>query len=133
MNRLKYLPSILFFTLIFLSCSNSPSEQSPSVNSTINPFMQKYAGGYIVEVNGVPNTDEGELYVLHQNGSAKWLWISVLSNGSTQVKSEKTGIWEATQNKITITIKGNTGNIVETYSLVGDKFVNGDRSLKRTE
>lgn len=128
MKIIKYT-SFLLLVLISFSCSNSSN--TPSLSSD-NPFMLKYSGGYIVEVKGVPNTDEGELFVLHQNGQAKWLWIEV-QNGQSEIKSEKTGSWTATEDKITITINGNSGLITETYNLIEDKFINGDRSLKKSE
>ncbi len=139
MNQLKSFTVFLCMAWIFFACSGSPSGQNstPIASAphppTTNPNLQKFAGGYIVEVKGIPDTNEGEIYVLHQNGSAKWMWIFVQSNGATDVKSEKTGTWEAAEDRITIRIKGNSGNIVETYSLVGGKLVYGDRSLKRTE
>ena len=137
MIQLKSFFVFLCLAWIIISCSYSPSGQNPTpttpTTQTPNPYMEKFAGGYIVEMKGIPNTNEGEIYVLHQNGSAKWMWITVRSNGATDVKSEKTGTWEAAEDRITIRIKGNTGSIVETYSLVGGKLVYGDRSLKRTK
>jgi hypothetical protein len=128
---MKQLNSSGLFLLILICFSCSNSSNTPSVSND-NPLMAKYAGGYIVEVKGVPNTEEGELFVLHQNSQAKWLWIEV-KNGTSEIKSEKTGSWTATEDKITITIDGNSEPIIETYNLVEDKFINGDRSLIKNE
>ena len=113
---MKKLISNLILLLIFsllISCITNQSDQKSGekiiVKEEINPFLEKYAGGYMIEVKGYTSNSDAELYVLHKNGNAKWMMIMVRSNGQTEVVSEKMGTWDATSDKITISIKGNTG------------------------
>lgn len=119
--------------LIFLSYSCGNTSNNNQKAPEVNPFMQQYAGGYIVEVNGISNEESGEIYVLHENGNAKWMWIKIKPGGQTEVQSEKSGSWTATQDNISITIDGNTGIIIEQYKLINNRFVSGDRYLSKSE
>lgn len=128
---------LLIGMLIWLNGCKGPSPSNKIVNpiteqSSINPYITQYEGGYMVEVRGISNQTDAELYVLHDSGAAKWMWIKV-QNGQTQILSEKWGSWTAAINSIKITIKGNTGDLVEQFNLVNGKFVNGDRSLTKTK
>ncbi len=127
----------LAFFLILTSCTTSHSDQKTdvkiNVQEVVNPYHEKYAGGYMVEVKGYTSDTDAELFVLHKSGSAKWMWIMVQSDGKTKIVSEKTGTWNASEDKITISVKGNTGLVVEEYKFIGGKFSLGDRSLKKTE
>jgi hypothetical protein len=131
-----YLIFFLILTELF-SCKSRHGDQKTDVKNNvqevINPYHEKYAGGYMIDVKGNTSDSDAELYVLHKSGSAKWMWITVQSGGQTKIVSEKMGTWDATGDKITISIKGNTGLIVEEYKLMGGKFTFGDRSLKKTD
>ena len=135
-NSITYLAFLLIFGILN-SCTTNQSEQKTdeknNVQEKVNPYLEKYAGGYMIEVKGYNSNTDAELYVLHKSGSAKWMMIMILSNGQTKVVSEKMGTWDASADKITISIKGNTGLLVEEYKLIGGKFTYGDRSLKKTE
>lgn len=125
-----------FFLFCVISCSN-PNKRANSIvvqSSTVriegNPFLEKYEGGYMIEVKGYASNSEAEMFVLHKNGIAQWMYVTLI-NGKSNVASEKSGNWTATENKITITIKGNSGDIVEEYVKTSDQFNCGDRSLKK--
>lgn len=99
-------------------------------------FRPKFAGTYTIELKGVPNSEFVEVYALHENGSAKWLWIETTRNGEADVKTKKDGTWKASEDEITIDIQGNTGSICETYKLKNKVLTNTEdakRFLKRTK
>ena len=99
-------------------------------------FRPKFAGTYTIELKGVPNSEFVEVYALHENGSAKWLWIETTRNGEADVKTKKDGTWKASEDEITIDIQGNTGSISETYKLKNKVLTNTEdpkRFLKRTK
>ena len=125
-----------FFLFFVASCSKSNKKansivvQSSTAQIEENPFMEKYEGGYMIEVKGYASNSEAEMFVLHKNGTAQWMYVTLI-NGKSNVASEKSGNWAATENKITIRIKGNSGDIVEEYVKTSDRFNCGDRSLKK--
>ena len=135
-RSISYLTYFLILTQLF-SCKSSNSDRKADLKiidqEIVNPYHEKYAGGYTIEVKGYTSDTDAELYVLHKSGSAKWMLITVQPGRQAKVVSEKMGTWNASVDKITISIKGNTGLIVEEYSLIGGKFIFGDRSLKKTE
>ena len=99
-------------------------------------FRPRFAGTYTIELKGVPNSEFVEVYALHENGSAKWLWIETTRNGEADVKTKKDGTWKASEDEITIDIQGNTRSISETYKLKNKVLTNTEdpkRFLKRTK
>ncbi len=100
-------------------------------------YKTKFAGGYTIEVKGVSSAQEVELYALNENGGAKWMWIENDGNGGAIVVDEKSGTWSATENSITIDIRGNSGMISETYKLNNNNVLTNTqltkRYLKKTE
>lgn len=99
-------------------------------------FRPKFAGTYTIELKGVPNSEFVEVYALHENGSAKWLWIETTRNGEADVKTKKAGTWKASENEITIDIQGNSGSISETYKFKNKVLTNtqdAKKFLKRTK
>lgn len=131
--KLFTMKKSLLLLLIGLSYSCGNTSNNNQKAPEVNPLKQQYAGGYIVEVNGISNEESGEIYVLHENGNAKWMWLKVKPGGQTEVQSEKSGSWTATQDNISITIDGNTGPIIEQYKLINNRFVSGDRYLSKSE
>ena len=135
MRTLFKITIVLLAATILVGCIGSNQDNNLIKDSSQigqNPYLEKYAGGYTIEVKGYPGKSDAELYVLHQNGKAKWMFIEIDSKGQTNIMSEKLGNWTTSENKITITIKGNTGDLVEEYNLINGIFVYGDRSLKKT-
>ncbi len=136
MKILTIYPICVFFLFFIVSCSKSNKKansivvQSSTVQIEKNPFLEKYEGGYMIEVKGYASNSEAEMFVLHKNGVAQWMYVTLI-DGKSNVASEKSGNWTATENKITITIKGNSGNIVEEYIKTSDQFNCVDRSLKK--
>ena len=80
-----------------------------------NPYLSKYAGEYIIKVLGIFVPNIAEVYILHENGNAKWMWLEDDGPGGVKKVSEKTGTWTAEKNKISINIRGNTGMIKEEF------------------
>ncbi len=111
------------------------SEIDVSKENNIN-YKSKFAGGYTIEVEGVSSAQEVELYALNENGGAIWMWIENDGNDGAIIEDEKSGTWSATENSITIDIRGNSGMISETYKLKGNLLTNTQltkRYLKKTE
>jgi hypothetical protein len=103
-----------------------------------NPYLSKYAGGYTIEKVGVSSSDVSEVYILHENGKAKWMRIENDGRGNVDIKSEKFGIWSAKSQMIRISIQGKISIINEDYIVIDGRFVNADpalssRFLKRTK
>lgn len=133
-----------FFTLaitsliIIYSCESTKtnthvSSKDSSVENINNQYIEEYAGGYQVEVKNVSSHNSTEIYILRNDGSAKWMYILNDGNGGANVDSEKEGKWEATKNSITIEIKGNTGLITERFDLKNGEFyddLTGERKLQ---
>ncbi len=97
---------------------------------------KKFAGSYTIEVKGVSSAQEVEVYALDENGGASWLWVENDGKGGANVEDRKTGTWTATENGITINIRGNSGMISETYELKNNVLTNTQlpkRYLKKTE
>jgi hypothetical protein len=80
-----------------------------------NQFMIKYAGSYRVHVSGVSSSENAEGYALSNDGTAKWMWIVNDPKEGAKIDSEKTGTWTAEEEKIIISINGNSGMITETW------------------
>ena len=134
---MKFLLKILFIfsILVFISCSPENKSNNSSKTEVNSPYIKEYSGGYTIEIKGVNSDDVIEVYILSDNGKAKWLWIEN-ENGEAITKSKKTGSWNAIENKIEININGNTGLITEEYILINNVFVNtlsDIRYLKKNE
>jgi len=119
-----------------IKMNETESEIKVSNEKSID-YKSKFAGGYTIEVKGVSSAQEVELYALNENGGAKWMWIKNDGNGGAIVDDEKSGTWSATENSITIDIRGNSGMISETYKLNNDNVLTNTqltkRYLKKTE
>lgn len=130
----------IFLLLAFASCNSTPDNTSheneiPRSVKQVDPLLEKYSGGYYVDVAGVPSNDVMESYVLSKDGSAKWLYIVNDGANGAKVDSKKYGTWTVTENEITINIQGNTGLITEKYILSNGVFrddLTGKRQLKLT-
>lgn len=124
--------------LIICSCENNKtnthvSAKSSNVEKINDEYIEKYAGGYEVEVKGISSYNSVEVYILRKDGSAKWMYILNDGNGGANVDSEKDGKWEATKTSITIDINGNTGLITEKFNLKDGEFyddLTGARKLQ---
>lgn len=144
-NKITLLTLIFILTLMFNGCSTGykPKDQSSQSSSSEvdNPYLKKYTGGYTVEIKGISVTKiDGitEVYVLAQNGLAKWMQVKNDGRGGTSVESEESGTWTATETKISITTKtltiyGKSETVTEEYILQNGTFVftlSNDRYLK---
>ena len=87
----------------------------------------------MVIVDGLQNTNPSELYVLRPDGSAEWIFVNLDKGGLSTILSKKTGTWIASEQEVTITIKGNTGPISEKFSKSDDIFRYGTRYLQKTD
>ncbi|KJD35027.1 hypothetical protein PW52_11735 [Tamlana sedimentorum] len=98
---------------------------------------KKFAGAYTTEIKGKKSSNESvEMYALNENGGAKWLWIKNNGKNGAIKDDEKIGTWNATENSITIKIKGNTEMIEELFILKDNVLVNDilpNRYLKKVE
>jgi hypothetical protein len=103
------------FVLVMLMCSTNTLGQTSS-------FTKKYSGAYNIGRNAV------EAYALKQDGTCTWIY-GWMSNGKLQTQ-KKYGSWTAREGYIRISIKGNTGIIVEEYLLKNGKFVNTEDSSR---
>lgn len=86
---------------------------------TKDSLMQRYAGNYMIEVNGVSSKNAVEVYLLKKNGNAVWLWVYDIDNAK-KIDDRSEGWWTIRDSTIIINIRGNSGVIEETY-----KFNNG--------
>ncbi|MGV8995238.1 MAG: hypothetical protein ACOH1O_14150 [Flavobacterium sp.] len=152
-NKKLIIIGTFLTTILFSSCLSETAKDETLTNvktetETVAPkseseieivkedFRPKFAGTYTIELKGVPNSEFVEVYALHENGSAKWLWIETTRNGEADVKTKKDGTWKASEDEITIDIQGNTGSISETYKLKNKVLTNTEdakRFLKRTK
>lgn len=100
-----------------------------------NPYLSKYAGEYIIKVFGISIRNIAEVYILHENGNAKWMLLEDDGPGGIKKVSEKTGIWIAEENKIIISMDGNTGTKTEEFIMKRGIFTEtmGKRYLERTK
>lgn len=133
MKNIKISLPLLLILIVLLSCK---SRESNEIKESNNKYLSIYSGGYTVEVKGYSSDNDVELYVLHNSGKAKWMHIVNDGYGDAKIMAEKTGVWTANEKKITLTIQGNTGPIVEEYVLKKGRFVNtltDERYLKRTK
>ena len=141
MKNLWVIVGLAIILLIVLLNIFLPGGKKQTLKSTekpivSNPYLTKYAGGYTVEVSSMPPDAQVEAYILHKSGKAKWMLLTNDGRGNAKIKSEKTGQWTAEENKIMITIQGNTGDLSEDFVYKNGRFVDtltGERYLKKTE
>ena len=113
----------------------SKPKSRPAPTTVSNTYINQYAGGYTVEVIGY-TADDIESYVLRRDGTVKWMWILPDASQGARVDSEKSGSWTASEGKIVISIRGNTGTIREEFRMRSGRFystTSTDRYLKPTE
>ena len=133
MKNLFVISMLSFF--MFSSCNNNKTKPVTSSKENVvtnNVYLDKYAGGYQVDVNNISSNNDAEVYVLRNDGSAKWMYILNDGNGGAKIQSEKNGNWTASENNITITINGNSGSIIEEFDLKNGEFydkLTGERKL----
>ena len=133
MNKIIFTCLIIFLQLFILSCDSKETKDQNFVN---DKYLKIYSGGYTIEVAGISSYDEAEAYALNSNGKAKWMQIANDGLGGARIVAEKNGYWIADENKIVITIQGNSGEIVEEYKLSNGRFTNSlikERYLKKTK
>jgi len=136
MKRPEFLLSIVLLLIAVISCTNPNSNKArrSGGKTDLNPFIEKYQGGYLIEVEGTSLSEDIQFYLLSKNGTARWTSMRIGQNGKTSILSEKSGDWDATENSITVTLKDKTGDTTTVYTFIGDKFFSSDhtRSLKKT-
>ena len=86
--------------------------------------MKQYAGRYIIGVQGYNSNQATEGYVLSEDGTAQWMYIENDGRNGAHLTSKKYGTWNAHSGELTVTIKGNTSAISETYQIIGETFTN---------
>jgi len=114
---------------------SSKPDLTPIAPVESNPYLSKYAGGYTVEVIGYTGTDI-ESFVLRKDGTATWMHIVPDAAKGARTDSKKYGTWKASEGKIVISIKGNTGTVTEEFNYRNEKFrstISAGRYLKPTE
>lgn len=118
---------------------NSPSEPLPDstrlTSVEINSYHTKYAGGYTVEVVGYTGSGT-ESFILRKDGTATWMLIVPDATKGARTEAKKYGTWTASENKVVISIRGNTGLIKEEFNYRNGKFrstVSAGRYLKSTK
>lgn len=110
---------------------NNEKESTPNSTYTnydynsLSKYVKLYAGGYTVEIDNIPGNDAAEAYALKDDGTATWMLI-VNSGGQANVTSKKQGSWNADENRIEVSINGNSGLITETFerASTGQYFIN---------
>lgn len=132
---LKLLLGLLLIWIIYdlVTKSNKDVAQIPSYEFTTtvnNQYLELFSGGYMIMIEGQSQANSTEMYILHSSGKADWKFIEV-AGGKTNILSEKSGTWSATDTTITIIINGNTGVIEEKYSNDNGTFRFGSRYLKK--
>ncbi|SDF25101.1 hypothetical protein SAMN05421636_1311 [Pricia antarctica] len=98
-----------------------------------NKLRKKYAGTYKIEVSGTSSKEQVEVYILNTDGKAEWLWINYGKSKTGITDDRKSGDWIADTNSITISIKGNSGMISETYQEKNGSLINKQLSKRRLE
>lgn len=138
-NMKRVLTLFIFFCLLNSSCENvNSTNQNTSVDSSPNDkkndeYLNKYSGGYTVELNNISSNNSAEVYILKNDGTAKWMYIKNDGSGGAEIDSEKSGEWNATETSITITCAGNSEPITEDFKLKDGRFydtLTGERYLK---
>lgn len=74
-----------------------------------------------MEVVGYTGTDI-ESFILRKDATATWMMIVPDATKGARTESKKYGTWTAAENKVVISIKGNTGTIIEEFNYRNDKF-----------
>ena len=99
------------FALVILFSSLESSTETESID-----YLKKYAGVYAIKYKSIPSASD-EAYALHENGKAAW--IHEWSPGKTETKH---GTWTAGINQMTISIQGNTGILVQKFTMRNGVF-----------
>ena len=60
-----------------------------------NKLRGKYAGSYKIEVSGTSSKEQVEVYILHKEGKAEWLWVNYGKNKVGYSDDRKFGTWSA--------------------------------------
>lgn len=135
----------VFTTILSISCISEPKNTS-KVNVTTTDttsvsvvggkeiaapkenLRTKFHGSYMVETRGIPSSSPVEVYNLHENGKSQWLFVEVNNKGEAIIKQTKEGTWTATDNSVSIKIKGNTGDLIENYEIKNKVLTNVENS-----
>jgi hypothetical protein len=128
-------PLALLLTLGLFQCTEQKSQSTYENVDFDDTYLKSYSGGYTIEIEGLGNTGEAELYVLADNGKAQWMYIATRAGKEPEIISKKFGSWTATDSYIKISIDGNTGQLIEEYELKNGVFRNKEtqsRYLKQT-
>lgn len=68
----------------------------------------------MIQIANQKQGNDTEMYVLHSNGNAQWMWIEVVGK-KTNVLSEKSGKWNASANSISIVALPLIGSILDSF------------------
>jgi len=71
----------------------------------------KHAGNYIVNVSDTNSIEFAEIYVLSDDGNAKWMWVYNPYSKKPTVDQTKNGVWSIIDDELIISIE----NSKETY------------------
>ena len=136
MNKVIKTILSLILMLSLIQCGNKDKGQTAEkYDKPNNPYLTSYAGGYTIEVKGLGNTGDVELYVLADNGKAQWMLLKTAGRAEPEIMTRKYGTWTAKDSYMKISIDGSTGQLIEEYEMKGGVFYNkesSDRYLKRT-
>ena len=110
--------------------------KTDSIDKAANDKLrEKYSGSYKIEVSGTSSKEQVEVYILHKEGKAEWLWINYGKNNVGYSDDRKFGTWLADEKSLTVDIRGNSGMISETYVEKDGSLINkqlSKRSLEKT-
>ena len=88
---------------------------SPRVFEKANPFLKRYAGEYLIKIEGV-KADVVEKYILKPTGECIWKWET------GPYPETKYGTWTGEDGKIVTTTRGKSGDIPEVFTLIDGKL-----------
>lgn len=136
MNRIiKYILTVTLILNLSQCGHKDEGQTTEKSHKPKNPYLTTYSGGYTIEVTGLGNTGDVELYVLADNGKSQWMLLKTAGGKEPEIVTRKYGTWTAEDSYIKILIDGNTGQLIEEYEMKGGIFYNkesSDRYLKRT-
>ncbi len=76
MNAAKRYLLILILAFGLIQCSQTGDKEKVRKSEiSTNPYLSTYAGGYTIEIKGLSNTIDAELYLLANNGKAQWMYL----------------------------------------------------------
>src|SRR6478609_11657739 len=121
----RLLISLVILTLGLVQCADrEKKDKIKKYDKPNNPFLTTYSGGYTIEVEGLRNTRDIELYVLADNGKAQWMHLKTQGRKEPEIMTRKYGTWTATESYLKVTIDGNTGPLIEEYEMKAGIFYN---------